>query len=207
MDSLNDGSQARKKYAVITPAIRMAFIKKVQSKQSTIKKAAQELGIKFSTSKAILQTYRREGRVGKKKTRQRRSISKLESQPEKPQEIIKTNESLIPIQSNQISPGDFQFHSLQLQLNQQMQLMQLSLSMNPYMLLQQNQYLNQCLMQLQAQQMINLQGWQNPIQQAQPILQQFGRIQEQRQYITPLQSSKCLDQKFDEGHTTLKDFI
>ncbi|CAD8200659.1 unnamed protein product [Paramecium octaurelia] len=207
MESLNDGSQSRKKYAVITPAVRMAFIKRVQSKQSTIKQAAQEFGIKFSTSKAILQTYRREGRVGKKKTRQRRSTSKLESLPEKPQEINKTKESLAPVQSTQTSPIDQQFQSLQLQLNQQIQLMQLSLSMNPYMLLQQNQYLNQCLMQLQTQQMINSQGWQQPIQQTQPHLQQFGRIQEQRQYITPLQSSKCLDQKFDEGRTTLKDFI
>ncbi|CAD8194670.1 unnamed protein product [Paramecium pentaurelia] len=207
MESLNDGSQARKKYAVITPAVRMAFIKRVQSKQSTIKQAAQEFGIKFSTSKAILQTYRREGRVGKKKTRQRRSISKLESLPEKPQEINKTTESLVPAQPVQTSPIDQQFQSLQLQLNQQIQLMQLSLSMNPYMLLQQNQYLNQCLMQLQTQQMINSQGWQKPIQQTQPLLQEFGRIQEQRKYITPLQSSKCLDQKFDEGRTTLKDFI
>ncbi|CAD8115418.1 unnamed protein product [Paramecium sonneborni] len=207
MDSINDGSQARKKYAVITPAVRMAFIKKVQSKQSTIKQAAQEFGIKFSTSKAILQTYRREGRVGKKKTRQRRSTSKLESQQEKPKEIIKTKESLTPIQSVQTCSVDLQYQSLQLQLNQQLQMMQLSLSMNPYMILQQNQYLNQCLMQLQAQQMINSQGWLKPIQQPQPLLQQFGRIQEQRSYITPLQSSKCLDQKYEEGRPTLKDFI
>ncbi|CAD8211146.1 unnamed protein product [Paramecium pentaurelia] len=206
MDSLNDGSQARKKYAVITPTVRMAFIKRVQSKQSTIKQAAQEFGIKFSTSKAILQTYRREGRIGKKKTRQRRSTFRLESQPQKPQEITKTKESLAPVQCVQNSPIDLQFQSLQLQLNQQIQMMQLSLSMNPYRLLQ-HQYLNQYLMQMQAQQMINMQGWQIPIQQAQTLPQQFGRIEEQRQYITPLQSSKCLDQNYDEGRSTLKDFI
>jgi transposase len=61
-----------KKYDNIAPAMRMAFIKKVLSKQSTIKEAAEEFGIKFSTSKAILQTFRREGRVGKKKFRQKK---------------------------------------------------------------------------------------------------------------------------------------
>ncbi|CAD8208481.1 unnamed protein product [Paramecium octaurelia] len=207
MDSLNDGSQPKKKYDVITPSVRMAFIKRVQSKQSTIKQAAQEFGIKFSTSKAILQTYRREGRVGKKKTRQRRSTCRLESQLEKPQEIKKTKESLAPVQSAQTSPVDLQSQSLQLQLNQQIQMMQLSMSMNPYRLLQQTQYLNQYMMQMQTQQAINMQGWQMPFQQFQPIPQQFGKIEDQRQYITPLQSSKCLDQKYDEGRPTLKNFI
>jgi len=47
----------------------MAFIKKVLSKQATIKEAAEEFGIKFSTSKAILQTFKKEGRIGKKKFR------------------------------------------------------------------------------------------------------------------------------------------
>ena len=42
------------------------------SREVTIKEAAKEFGIKFSTSKAILQTYKREGRIGKKKTRQRK---------------------------------------------------------------------------------------------------------------------------------------
>ncbi|EGR33207.1 hypothetical protein IMG5_059200, partial [Ichthyophthirius multifiliis] len=42
------------------------------SKQVTIKEAAQEFGLKFSTSKAILQTFRKEGRIGKKQKRQRK---------------------------------------------------------------------------------------------------------------------------------------
>lgn len=42
------------------------------SREVTIKEAAREFGIKFSTSKAILQTFKREGRIGKKKTRQRK---------------------------------------------------------------------------------------------------------------------------------------
>lgn len=41
------------------------------SKEATIKEAAKEFGVNFSTAKAILQTYRKEGRIGKKKTRDR----------------------------------------------------------------------------------------------------------------------------------------
>jgi transposase len=46
-------------------------------RKATIKEAAEEFGIKFSTSKAILSTFRKEGRVGKKKTRSRRSFPEL----------------------------------------------------------------------------------------------------------------------------------
>jgi transposase len=69
---INICKESSKKYAIITPTTRMAFIKRVLSKQATIKEAAQEFGIKFSTSKAILQTFRREGRVGKKRFRSRK---------------------------------------------------------------------------------------------------------------------------------------
>ena len=62
----------KKKYAIINKDLREKFIQRVLSKQISIKEAAEECGIKFSTSKAILQTFRREGRVGKKKTRERR---------------------------------------------------------------------------------------------------------------------------------------
>jgi hypothetical protein len=62
----------KKKYAIITKDLREKFIQRVLSKQVSIKEAAEEFGIKFSTSKAILQTFRREGRIGKKKTRERR---------------------------------------------------------------------------------------------------------------------------------------
>lgn len=51
----------------------MGFIKRVLSRQCTIKEAALEFKIKFSTAKAILQTFKREGRIGKKKTRSRNS--------------------------------------------------------------------------------------------------------------------------------------
>jgi len=59
----------KKKYQVISQEVREQFIQKVISKQVTIKEAAREFGLKFSTSKAILQTYKKEGRIGKKKTR------------------------------------------------------------------------------------------------------------------------------------------
>ena len=74
-------TKTKKKYSVITQEVREKFIKRVISREVTIKEAAKEFGIKFSTSKAILQTYKREGRIGKKKTRQRkpRSIKKLNS--------------------------------------------------------------------------------------------------------------------------------
>lgn len=73
----SDGSSAsscskKKKYQVISQEVREKFIQKVISKQVTIKEAAREFGLKFSTSKAILQTYKKEGRIGKKKTRQRK---------------------------------------------------------------------------------------------------------------------------------------
>jgi len=38
----------------------------VLERKATIKEASEELGIKFSTSKAILSTFRKEGRIGKK---------------------------------------------------------------------------------------------------------------------------------------------
>ncbi|CAD8089829.1 unnamed protein product [Paramecium primaurelia] len=60
-----------KKYAIIDQSVRIQLLRRILSKQSTIKEAAQEFGINFSTAKAILQTYRKEGRVGKKKTRDR----------------------------------------------------------------------------------------------------------------------------------------
>lgn len=65
--------KAKKKYSVIPQAVREKFIKRVLSKEVTIKEAAREFGLKFSTSKAILQTYKKEGRIGKKKNRERKT--------------------------------------------------------------------------------------------------------------------------------------
>jgi len=65
--------KSKKKYSVISQAVREKFIKRVLSKEVTIKEAAKEFGLKFSTSKAILQTYKKEGRIGKKKNRERKT--------------------------------------------------------------------------------------------------------------------------------------
>lgn len=76
-DSRGDGKDSenrnKKKYSVISQSIREKFIKRVLSKEVTIKEAAKEFGLKFSTSKAILQTYKKEGRIGKKKNRERKT--------------------------------------------------------------------------------------------------------------------------------------
>ncbi len=64
-----DNSGKKKKYSVIPLEVREKFIKRVISREVTIKEAAKEFGIKFSTAKAILQTFKREGRIGKKITR------------------------------------------------------------------------------------------------------------------------------------------
>lgn len=64
----------------------MAFIKKVLTRQATIREASNEFGIKFSTSKAILQTFRKEGRIGKKKFRLRKSKDGLNTVSEFPTE-------------------------------------------------------------------------------------------------------------------------
>eukprot|EP01017_Pseudomicrothorax_dubius_P002744 TRINITY_DN1020_c0_g1_i1.p1 TRINITY_DN1020_c0_g1~~TRINITY_DN1020_c0_g1_i1.p1 ORF type:complete len:263 (-),score=75.07 TRINITY_DN1020_c0_g1_i1:485-1273(-) len=65
----------KKKYSIIPQDRRQEFIRLVLSKTTSIKEAAEQSGIKFSTAKAILQTYRREGRIGKKKTRERRRMA------------------------------------------------------------------------------------------------------------------------------------
>ena len=44
----------KKKYSIISEELREKFIKRVMSRGVTIKDAAKEFGIKFSTSKAIL---------------------------------------------------------------------------------------------------------------------------------------------------------
>ncbi|CAD8119366.1 unnamed protein product [Paramecium sonneborni] len=69
MDELRN--RDNKKYAIIDQDVRIQLLRRILSKESTIKEAAKEFGINFSTAKAILQTYRKEGRVGKKKTRDR----------------------------------------------------------------------------------------------------------------------------------------
>lgn len=73
LESVSGGNKGKKKYSVIPQSVREKFIKRVLSKEVTIKEAAKEFGLKFSTSKAILQTYKKEGRIGKKKNRERKT--------------------------------------------------------------------------------------------------------------------------------------
>ncbi|CAD8197330.1 unnamed protein product [Paramecium pentaurelia] len=61
-----------KKYSVITDDKRNLLIKQVLEEGVSVKLAAQASEIKLSTAKAILKTYKTQGRIGKKKERQKR---------------------------------------------------------------------------------------------------------------------------------------
>ncbi|CAD8138027.1 unnamed protein product [Paramecium octaurelia] len=58
------------KYAKISNKQRQALIERVTSTGCTIKSAAKDLSINFSTAKAIMQIFRREGRITKKIVRE-----------------------------------------------------------------------------------------------------------------------------------------
>ncbi|CAD8057715.1 unnamed protein product [Paramecium sonneborni] len=58
------------KYAKISNRQRQALIERVTSTGCTIKSAAKDLNINFSTAKAIMQIFRREGRITKKIVRE-----------------------------------------------------------------------------------------------------------------------------------------
>ncbi|CAD8179193.1 unnamed protein product [Paramecium pentaurelia] len=76
-----------KKYAIIDQSIRIQLLRRIISKQATIKDAAKEFGVNFSTAKAILQTYRKEGRIGKKKTRERNKNRQESGENSSPRKI------------------------------------------------------------------------------------------------------------------------
>ncbi|CAK73017.1 unnamed protein product (macronuclear) [Paramecium tetraurelia] len=86
------------KYAKISNQVRQAFIKRISEKKCTIRQAAKQFGIKFSTAKAILSIYRHEGRIGKKQRRQRKLsnniISEKETQKSLKEEPIETKEEI-----------------------------------------------------------------------------------------------------------------
>ncbi|KRX03492.1 WD40-repeat-containing domain [Pseudocohnilembus persalinus] len=126
------GEKPRKRYSVITQEVREKFIERVLSRQVTIKAAAKEFGIKFSTSKAILQTYKREGRTCKKKTRQRNNPTRivpstLPSEPniygneditEHNNNDYNNNNQVDPIQQAQKAEGSYGNNQQQQPLNQ-----------------------------------------------------------------------------------------
>ncbi|KAL4459886.1 hypothetical protein ABPG74_003412 [Tetrahymena malaccensis] len=72
-DDTSTNASGRKKYNVINEDVRKKIIQKLTEESANIKEVAQEYGLKLSTCKAILQVYQKEGRIGKKATRDRKS--------------------------------------------------------------------------------------------------------------------------------------
>ncbi|CAD8121724.1 unnamed protein product [Paramecium sonneborni] len=93
-----------KKYAIIDQSIRIKLLRRIISKQATIKDAAKEFGVNFSTAKAILQTYRKEGRIGKKKTRERNKNKQESGENSSPRKIQSMYNLEQPQQMRTISP-------------------------------------------------------------------------------------------------------
>ncbi|CAD8193950.1 unnamed protein product [Paramecium pentaurelia] len=79
------------KYAKITNDQREGLIKQVTSTGCTIKSAAQLLGINFSTAKAIMQIFKKEGRSCKKVIRKNK---KRQSQMFKRHQVVTKDQSL-----------------------------------------------------------------------------------------------------------------
>ncbi|KRW98354.1 hypothetical protein PPERSA_02131 [Pseudocohnilembus persalinus] len=75
-NSQSNNERVKKRYSVITPEVRKNFIDRILQRQVTIRAAALEFGIKFSTAKAILQIFKKEGRYTKKQTRITKNKSK-----------------------------------------------------------------------------------------------------------------------------------
>ncbi|CAD8155065.1 unnamed protein product [Paramecium pentaurelia] len=87
------------KYAKISVDTRKAFIEKVKQGACTIKQAAKQFGIKFSTGKAILSLYKHEGRVGKKERRTRRFKKQIEEKENQTRKCLKDEP---PIEAKQV---------------------------------------------------------------------------------------------------------
>ncbi|CAD8066908.1 unnamed protein product [Paramecium sonneborni] len=68
------------KYAKISNEQRQRLIKQVTTTGCTIKSAAKELNINFSTAKAIMQIYRKEGRTQKKFKRENKKMLNTKSE-------------------------------------------------------------------------------------------------------------------------------
>ncbi|CAK86157.1 unnamed protein product (macronuclear) [Paramecium tetraurelia] len=109
------------KYAKISNQVRQAFIKRVSEKKCTIRQAAKQFGIKFSTAKAILSIYRHEGRIGKKQRRQRKLLnntnSERETQNSLKEEHTETKKEFKLDQAPQNTPNDGQTIQPLLQFN------------------------------------------------------------------------------------------
>jgi len=78
--------QKRKKYAVISDEQRKKLHFNVINQGKDIKEVAKELNLNISTAKGIIKTYMTEGRVSKKKTRNRSFLEILnQPRPQPPQ--------------------------------------------------------------------------------------------------------------------------
>ena len=56
----------RKCYSIINTSKRAELIRRILKEKQSVKFASDSIGIKFSTAKAILKTFKNEGRIGKK---------------------------------------------------------------------------------------------------------------------------------------------
>ncbi|KAM3127813.1 hypothetical protein pb186bvf_020092 [Paramecium bursaria] len=72
-------SKRPSKYQKVDKFVRRSLIDQVCTQGNSLRQVAQNLGVKYSTAKAIIQVYQNEGRIGKKCTRDKRIFTKLES--------------------------------------------------------------------------------------------------------------------------------
>ncbi|CAD8056512.1 unnamed protein product [Paramecium sonneborni] len=67
------------RYQKVDETIRQQIIDQACNKGQPLRQIAHNLGIKYSTAKAIVQVYQNEGRIGKKRTRDKRIYQEIET--------------------------------------------------------------------------------------------------------------------------------
>ncbi|CAD8139159.1 unnamed protein product [Paramecium octaurelia] len=77
--SLNRKSNRPQHYQKVDANLRSQIIDQACNKGQPLRQVAQNLGIKYSTGKAIVQVYQSEGRIGKKRTRDKRIYQEIET--------------------------------------------------------------------------------------------------------------------------------
>ncbi|CAD8061330.1 unnamed protein product [Paramecium sonneborni] len=77
--SFNRKSNRPQQYQKVNANLRQQIIDQACVKGQPLRQIAQTLGIKYSTAKAIVQVYQSEGRIGKKRTRDKRIYQELET--------------------------------------------------------------------------------------------------------------------------------
>ncbi|CAK88194.1 unnamed protein product (macronuclear) [Paramecium tetraurelia] len=66
-------------YQKVDENIRQQIIDQACNKGQPLRQISQQLGIKYSTAKAIVQVYQNEGRIGKKRNRDKRIFQEIET--------------------------------------------------------------------------------------------------------------------------------